>query len=215
MFYAFIYSLMLSFGITLGAALYGWLDHNATSATSCTSNVPSGYRFLFVPMFTICLALINQATLNQLPLMIIISEVGYMVNYFSSLHFKTASELNATLGCFVVGLLSNLYTRMNKTLNRFFKNGTFMTVSLMLPAIFVQVPSGIASQGSLMVGTQLADEITHSNSSSSTSSSTDSTSTMNFGLSMIQVALGISVGLFLSTIVVYPTGKKRTGLFTL
>jgi hypothetical protein len=36
----------------------------------------------------------------------------------------------------------------------------------------------------------------------------------NVGYSMIQVAIGITVGLFLSALIVYPFGKKRSGLFS-
>lgn len=36
----------------------------------------------------------------------------------------------------------------------------------------------------------------------------------NVGYSMIQVAIGITVGLFLSALVVYPLGKRRSGLFS-
>ncbi|KAG7884543.1 hypothetical protein KL938_001670 [Ogataea parapolymorpha] len=212
MFYAFIYSLMLSFGITLGAALYGWIDHNATSSTTCTSNVPPAWRILLVPMFTIGLALINQSSWTQLPVMIAISGAGYVVTYFSGLHFKLNTEFNATLGCFVIGLISNAYTRLLKSFNKVFSKGSFMTVSIMLPAVFVQVPSGIASQGSLLVGVESADNLVNNKTSTSSGSSLSS---LSFGMVMIQVALGISVGLFMATLVVYPLGKKRTGLFTL
>jgi uncharacterized membrane protein YjjP (DUF1212 family) len=213
MFYAFIYSLMLSFGITLGAALYGWIDKEATSTTTCSSNISPWYRFLFIPMFTIGIALTNQASWSQLPMMCVISGSGYVVTYFSSLHFKQVTELNATLGCFIIGLVSNIYSRTLKSFNKYFTaRGTFMTVSLMLPAIFVQVPSGIASQGSVFTGITTANNIVHSNS---TSQSTSDVNSLSFGMVMIQVALGISVGLYLSTILVYPFGKKRTGLFTL
>lgn len=37
---------------------------------------------------------------------------------------------------------------------------------------------------------------------------------LNVGYSMIQVAIGITVGLFLSALVVYPMGKRRSGLFS-
>lgn len=36
----------------------------------------------------------------------------------------------------------------------------------------------------------------------------------NVGYSMIQVAIGITVGLFLSALIVYPLGKRRSGLFS-
>jgi hypothetical protein len=37
---------------------------------------------------------------------------------------------------------------------------------------------------------------------------------LNVGYSMIQVAIGITVGLFLSALIVYPLGKRRSGLFS-
>lgn len=33
--------------------------------------------------------------------------------------------------------------------------------------------------------------------------------------SMIQIAIGITVGLFLSALIIYPLGKRRSGLWTL
>lgn len=36
----------------------------------------------------------------------------------------------------------------------------------------------------------------------------------NVAYSMIQVAIGITVGLFLSALIVYPFGKRRSGLFS-
>jgi uncharacterized YccA/Bax inhibitor family protein len=37
----------------------------------------------------------------------------------------------------------------------------------------------------------------------------------NFAGGMIQIAIGITVGLFLAALVVYPFGKRRSGLWTL
>ncbi|OWB74647.1 hypothetical protein B5S31_g4459 [[Candida] boidinii] len=215
MFYAIIYSLFLGFGITLGAALYGWIDSNATSATTCQSNVSPWFRFLLVPMFTIGLALINQAKISQLPAMIVISGGGYVVNYFSGKHFINAAEFTSTIGCFIIGFLSNLYSRIGKTfLGKRMNPG--MAVVNMLPGIFVQVPSGIASQGSLLAGINTADAIVNKNgTSTSTNSNAFSSTSLSFGIVMVEVAIGISVGLFAATIAVYPFGKKRTGLFTL
>ncbi|ODV73195.1 threonine/serine exporter family protein [Cyberlindnera jadinii NRRL Y-1542] len=204
MFYAIIYSLFLGFGITLGAALYGWIDHNATSETTCSHQISPWCRFLFVPMFTIGLGLINQARLFQLPVMLIISCSGYVVNYFAGQHFSNSTEFTAAISSFVIGVLGNLYSRVFKGI----------AVSAMLPAIFVQVPSGIASQSSLLAGVQNADNIVNHNGTTSSTSS-DSTSGISFGITMIQVAIGISVGLFASTIAVYPFGKRSTSVFTL
>ena len=36
----------------------------------------------------------------------------------------------------------------------------------------------------------------------------------NVGYGMVQVAIGISVGLYLSALLVYPYGKRKSGLFS-
>lgn len=205
MFYAIIYSLFLGFGITLGGALYGWVDKNATSANTCGTDHSTNdkYRILFVPMFSLMLGLINQSRFRQLPIQTAISCTAYVGTYFAGKHFSQVTEFTACIGAFIVGVLGNLYLRVGKG----------MAVSAMLPAIFVQVPSGIASQSSLVSGIQNADQITGSNTT--TTNTSTSSASMSFGVAMVEVAIGISVGLFAAALVVYPFGKKRTGLFTL
>lgn len=202
MFYAIIYSIFLGFGITLGAALFGWVYKGATSATTCSADhtIDPKFRILFVPMFSLCLGLINQAKFSQLPIMIAIASTGYVGNYFAGLHFKQVTEFTASIGAFIVGILGNLYSRLGKGL----------AVAAMLPAIFVQVPSGIASQSSLLSGVESADKITNG-----TGKAESTNDTLSFGSTMVQVSIGISVGLFAAALVVYPFGKKKTGLFTL
>ncbi|CAN3361021.1 hypothetical protein DICA2_D16050 [Diutina catenulata] len=204
MFYAIIYSLFLGFGITLGAALYGWIDKKSTSANSCTPdhNMDDKFRILFVPMFTICLGLINQARWRQLPAMLVISCTGYVGTYFAGKHFNNVTEFTACIGAFFIGILGNMYSRLGKG----------MAVSAMLPAIFVQVPGGIAAQSNLISGVQTADQINRKND---TSTAVNHTSSLAFGATMVEVSIGISVGLFAAALVVYPFGKKRTGLFSL
>ncbi|CAI1509392.1 hypothetical protein SEUBUCD646_0J01050 [Saccharomyces eubayanus] len=205
MFYAIIYSLFLGFGITLGSALFGWMYTNATNQISCPQIISPWFRFLFVPAFTISISLLNQAHISQLPVMVFISCSGYVVTYWAGKHFENSTEFTAALAAFVIGVMGNLYSRIWKGL----------AVSAMLPAIFVQVPSGIASQNSLLSGLQSANTIVNRNGSTATSSTSDPSSSMSFGMTMIQVCVGISVGLFASSLFVYPFGKKKTGLFSL
>ncbi|CAI4043614.1 uncharacterized protein SKDI_10G1090 [Saccharomyces kudriavzevii IFO 1802] len=208
MFYAIIYSLFLGFGITLGSALFGWMYHNATNEISCPQLISPWFRFLFVPAFTISISLLNQAHISQLPVMVFISCSGYVVTYWAGQYFKNSTEFTAALAAFVIGVLGNLYSRIWQGL----------AVSAMLPAIFVQVPSGIASQNSLLSGLQNANKIVNTivnGSVTATTSTSDPSSSMSFGMTMIQVCVGISVGLFASSLFVYPFGKKKTGLFSL
>lgn len=101
------------------------------------------------------------------------------------------------------------------------KIGFGLAAAAMLPAIFVQVPSGLSVGGSLVSGINSADQITRNGTGVTTASGSDASSgnpinsvALQVGYSVIQVAIGITVGLFLSALLVYPFGKRRSGLFS-
>lgn len=273
MVYAIIYSLFLGFGITIGTAIYGIMDSNATSATTCKDPLAEPYFFPFVPGFAMCLIIINQAKWKQAPVMLVIAFVGYVVSFFSSKRFAGNTQVSSTLGALAIGVMANTYSRVgsrleNKLLDIWEDNlrhywkdferrvlhikakarksakameegtahdgesiyvrqtrrvGYGLAAAAMLPAIFVQVPSGLAVSGSLVSGIASADQIA-GNATNGTTVVNSTTITLsaeglnsiafNVGYSVIQVAIGITVGLFLSAIVVYPLGKRRSGLFS-
>lgn len=236
MFYAVIYSMFLGFGITLGAVVYGWCDHNATRQDKCPQQLDPLWRILFVPLYSLFIALVNQARITQLPSMLLISGAGYVVTYFVGANIPDPdnnSYLTSAIGAFTIGILGNLYSRL----------GHGLAFAAMLPGIFVQVPSGVASQGSLVaaiansnrlignknVTTTITETIVNAATSTvvtrvQTSLLTETSTAAieqatpggaaNLGFTMIQVAIGITVGLFAATLCVYPFGKKRSGLFT-
>ena len=274
MVYAVIYSLFLGFGITIGTAIYGIMDKNATSATTCSDPIPGHWFFFFVPIFTMCLIIINQAKWKQAPVMLVIAFVGYIVNYFSSQRFSGNTQVSNTLGALAIGVMANFYSRVGSTVEnwaldrwendlwpywRKLRKQAFLTqgntkstkrleegtanddeslfvrstrrvgyslaAAAMLPAIFVQVPSGLAVQGSLVSGIASANQIAGNatngtqvvNTTSLALGHSDGLNSVAFNVSysVIQVAIGITVGLFLSAIIVYPIGKRRSGLFSL
>lgn len=220
MVYSVIYSLFLGFGITIGTSVYGAMDKTATSAVNCTGDMPIWYPWLFVAPFTFCLIILNQGRFKQMPVMLTVALAGYFVNFFSGRRFKSNAQLANTFGAFTIGVMGNLYSRF----------GHGLAVTAILPAIFVQVPSGLAASGSLVSGVTSANQITnHSINGTLVNGTTTvsdgsrgasiqnvdvNTMVFNVGYSMIQVSIGITVGLFLSALVVYPLGKKRSGLFS-
>lgn len=107
MVYAMIYTLFLGYGVTIGATLYGLMDKNAVSETTCANPLSSYWNFLFVPLFTICLCVINQAKWKQLPVMIFISFAGYVVNFYTQ-KATTSSTVSGTLGALMIGVLANM-----------------------------------------------------------------------------------------------------------
>ena len=146
--------------------------------------------------------------------MVFIAFVGFIVNTFSARKFPSNAQISNTLGAFAIGVLGNLYSRLQHGL----------AAAAILPAIFVLVPSGLAASGSLVSGVTSANQLVNSTNTTSASGATTissgndagqlNTVVFNVGFSMIQVAIGITVGLFLSALVVYPLGKRRSGLFS-
>ena len=78
------------------------------------------------------------------------------------------------------------------------------------------MPSGLASSGSLIAGINYANQVRENlhKSGNGTDTSSQDTSIASLGFGMIQVAIGITVGLFIAALVVYPFGKRRSGLFS-
>ncbi|RHZ48363.1 threonine/serine exporter family protein [Aspergillus thermomutatus] len=211
--YAIIYSLFLGYGITVGTTIYGLMDGAAVSDINCpkAGAFKNQYvqRFPFVALMTVWLLIINQGKWKQLPVMSTIAMSGYITNYFSTKRLGSNSQVANTVGAFTIGIMGNLYSRL--------WHGHAATA--ILPAIFVLVPSGLAASGSLITGVASADQIRHNISTPSGSQqpgaglSTNS-SVWTLAVGMVQVAIGITVGLFLAALVVYPYGKRRSGLFS-
>ena len=188
MVYAIIYSLFLGFGITIGTAFYGAVDRQATSETVCQNSISGYWKFLFVPPFTVCLIVINQGKLTQMPVMVLISLAGYVVNFFSSLKFPSNVQVSQTLGALTIGLMGNLYSRVWEG----------VSAAALLPAIFVQVPSGLAASGSLISGLTSANQITNgTNGTTTVSDGTQAGSvTININSTVFNVAYSMIQGMF-------------------
>lgn len=269
MVYALIYTLFLGYGITIGATLYGMMDSNAASQTHCTDPLHRGWYMLFVPCFTLCLCIVNQAKWKQIPAMLVMAVAGYAVNSYTSLYFKGNGQISNMLGALTVGILANLYSRLGRhadtiwldfsdwwkknVTRRYFSKrsnrsntwtgsisdaesatsetiekekqesrrsvGYSLAAAAMLPAIFVQVPSGLAAGGSLLAGITSANEATGNTTKTTIDTSPAGLGSMdntafNVLFLVIQVAISISVGLFMSALIVYPLGKRRSGLFS-
>ena len=218
MIYAVIYSLFLGFGITIGTAIFGAIDKNATNDTTCRTTMPVWFQFIFVAPFTLCLIVINQGKYKQMPMMLGVAFVGYLVNHFSANRFSSNAQIANALGALTIGVIGNLYSRLYQG----------FAAAALLPAIFVQVPSGLAAGGSLISGLSSANQLTNQTvngtatngtalvgNATLTSSVSVNSEVLNVAYSMIQIAIGITMGLFMSALAVYPFGKgKRSTLFS-
>ncbi|KAH6652295.1 hypothetical protein BKA67DRAFT_352277 [Truncatella angustata] len=206
MVYAIIYSLFLGYGITVGAALFGAMKADAVTETTCQNPMNSYWNFLFVPLYVFFTTFTVQAKWRQMPVMIGVALAGYIVNFYTSKRFAASAPIAYTFGAFTIGILANLYSRV--------RHG--VAAAVLLPAVYVQVPGSLASSGAITVGLQTATLLTSTNGTTSSTESTQLNAlAFNFAASMIQIAIGITVGLFGAALFVYPLGKRRSGLWTL
>jgi len=109
--------------------------------------------------------------------MVAIALAGYVVNYFLSLRFVVQPEITVV----VLGT-RKIYSRM----------GHGLAFAAILPAIFVQVPDGLAVQSSPFAGIEGAN----ANFSSVLPLPSGILVMVYSGLSMFQFAIGAAIGLF-------------------
>ncbi|KAI5481007.1 hypothetical protein MNV49_006193 [Pseudohyphozyma bogoriensis] len=180
--YSILYALFLGFGLSLGELIYekitGTSITNGTNYTCSAlrvdapwyrATIPTKIYILTVPIYLIMLALRNQQPVwhRESPMMIIIGSLGYIANFYVGEAFPNRSDISAGVGCFVVGVLGNLWGKPGS--NAF-------VVSVV--GVLLQLPSGL-SNGGLLASTD--------------SSSSSYAAGFTTAASIIQVAVGITV----------------------
>lgn len=153
--YAIVYSLFLVYGITVGTALYGAVDSNAVTETTCQNPLNPHWNFLFVPLYIFFVTFTVQAKWSQMPVMVFIALAGYTVNFFTSQRFAASPSIAYTFGAFTVGVLANLYSRI--------RHG--VAAAVLLPAVYIQVPGSLASTNAITSGLVIAGNLTSSKGS--------------------------------------------------
>ncbi|KAH8690997.1 hypothetical protein GQ44DRAFT_667299 [Phaeosphaeriaceae sp. PMI808] len=193
--YAVVYALLLAYGIAVGGALYGAIDHDAVSANQCSNLISPFWNLFFVPFFSIQVAILSGARFSQIPPMVFICFTMYSAFFFTN-RFAGSFTLAATAGALTMGLLGNAYARAAAT---------------MVPSMIVLVPSGLANRGSHVAGIITADSIVKNGTSSPTEIMT---AAFPIYLNVIQICLAIAVGLSLGALVLYPAGKNRNAVMS-
>ncbi|KAH8673495.1 hypothetical protein BX600DRAFT_206447 [Xylariales sp. PMI_506] len=201
LFYAVMYSLLLGYGIDVGSQLWAVIDTNAVTSATCPRSVDPRWRILLVPTYLVLQAVLIRSRPRQIPIQVFLGSAAYTVNYFVS-QYATA-QVADTASAFVLGVLGHLWARSQRA----------FAFAAVVAGIMVLVPSGLSAQGGLISGistplfnngSESAQEVYEQNIYQS----------FSVGAQMIQVAVGLAVGLFLSALLVYPFGKKNNALFS-
>lgn len=83
---------------------HGYMNKNDTSEGECSTHISKEMDLVFVFLFTVCVCIINQAEWIQMPTMVFIFIVGYVVNWRTAIYFKGSSTVSNTLGALAVGM---------------------------------------------------------------------------------------------------------------
>ncbi|KAL6310166.1 hypothetical protein BKA93DRAFT_821221 [Sparassis latifolia] len=140
-----------------------------------------------VPFYSICSSLANLQTIRsvQLPVMVLFSCAAYAANKGASYLISGRGDIVSAFGALVIGLCGNLYSRV--------VGGTAFTS--MVTGVLFLVPSAIGNGGGLI---QNYD-----------SSSAQYSNSFDLGIRMIEVAIGVTIGLFVAQIMVYTLGRRK------
>ncbi|KAH7930553.1 DUF1212-domain-containing protein [Leucogyrophana mollusca] len=143
--------------------------------------------FFLVPIYSICSSLANLQSVRswQLLVMVTFSCCAFAANRLVETALPGRGDIVSAAGALVIGMLGNVYSRVVR--------GTAFTS--MVTGVLFLVPSGIALGGGLLA--------------TQTSSAQQYRTGFALAIRMIQVAIGITVGLFVSQIFVYMTGRRK------
>ncbi|KAI0287073.1 hypothetical protein BC826DRAFT_74601 [Russula brevipes] len=228
--YALVYSLLLGFGLAIGAETYekltglsifgpeDYLCARSHGNAPWFRKTPSHFwAFLTVPTFSLFLSLRNQAPWyrKELAILVAISCLGWVTNHFVSIKFPNQSDISAAVGyvyrsfiftpytynvcwysAFAVGVTANIYGRL-------FRGNAF---AVMITGVLFQLPSGLGNGGLLHFASQQAS-----------GSSASYLSGFQVALQLISVSVGLTVGLGISLVLVFPiqSRKRKSGVFSL
>ena len=199
--YSVLYSLFLGFGLSMGSEVYNRVTGKDISTDyTCAalrvdvpwyqSTISPWFYFLTAPCYLLMLGLRNGQPLwrKETPVMLIVGCAGFAANYFSGRAFVNRSDISSAIGSFVVGFLGNIY-------GKFTRGSPFV---VMVVGVLFQLPSGLSNGGLL--------QLTNTSDTSSTNFYSSGFTTAE---SLVEVAIGLTVGLFLSAAVVNAFGGGR------
>ncbi|KAH8835230.1 hypothetical protein DL96DRAFT_1519860 [Flagelloscypha sp. PMI_526] len=143
--------------------------------------------FFLVPLYSLFSSLSNLQTFKspQLLVMIIFSSASWTINHIVALVLPGRTDIVSATGAITIGILGNTYSRV--------VGGTAFTS--MVTGVLFLVPSGIAQGGGV--------------TQNYTSSAEQYSNGFALALRMISVASGVTIGLFVSQVLVYMFGTQK------
>ncbi|KAF9295223.1 hypothetical protein BGZ88_002567 [Linnemannia elongata] len=180
MFYALMYAFFLGFGLNIGAELWGYVSGH-TEPASPEACSHSINRWWYFLIYPAVSASINIVFNAHLRQWFGMTLVT-SVGLVFTLFLKSGPQITAAIAAFAVGVTGQLYGRVT---------GQLSYVPL-LSGVLLLVPGSVGVRGILAI------------------IGSDPSQGFSFVLTMIHVSVAITLGVFLSALVVYPFWRKST-----
>lgn len=163
MVWCIIFVLFISFGLLIGNTIFGLMMPSAVDNVTC--NNPDWFsvsdypdykliytRFIWVPLFTASIGRFFRAKWSELPIMSVVATTGYQIQFWVATQMASNPHVANAVGSFAIGCMGTAYAR-------FARKGAGLAAAVMLPAVCVQVPGGLASAGGLVASIASSKQI--------------------------------------------------------
>lgn len=192
-----VYSLLLGFGLAIGASTHQLLFSSLALVQSdamCHA-LPWYYDFLWVPGFTAANVVILRAPQRKYPIFLLLATLSHCTHSLCRNHFVAYPHVATVVAAFAVAAAAHVHCRITATVG---------FVDMIMGLLFL-VPGSVGVSSSLdSFGQVLA----------SSSKMTETSIILNagqqgivFSSHMMIIAVSVSVGLVLATVVLFPVRK--------
>ncbi|KAI9499709.1 hypothetical protein BDB00DRAFT_753099 [Zychaea mexicana] len=179
--YAVIYAFMLAYGLQIGSSVYMAINPSIQDEGTCGDPISPWFYLLLFPVMSISIGLAYGSSRHQWATQTACAAIGFCVLYFLG-KIVTDAQILSTIAAFAMGLYANFALKLTGD----------PPLAPLCVGITLLVPGSI--------GVRDAFALLHQNDLSQGL----------YPIHMLRIALGLSVGLYASAMIVYPTGKLRS-----
>lgn len=190
--HSLVTSFMMGAGITIGDHITKFVDvpiiPDATHTCETLAAPNLLWNFLMFPFLGVSLNMMFFANASQFPIMVFTTAISYVLNLVGT-KLNIPSELTIIISALAVGIVSNIYAKLRKKL----------AIIPIIIGVLLLVPGSVGVKGSLAF---LIDQNFETG--------------IQFTVSMFTVSMWITIGVFLSNLIVFPfKNSEHMGLMTL
>ncbi|KAI7901170.1 uncharacterized protein BX663DRAFT_475603 [Cokeromyces recurvatus] len=180
--YAVFYAFQLAYGLQIGSSVYDAIDPGSPDDGFCTQDsVSPWFYIILLPILSITIALSYGSSPKQWISQTISAIIAFCITYFLN-KIIPDGQIVGSIASFAIGLYSNFALKVTGE----------PPIAPLCVGVTLLVPGSI--------GVRAAYSVLHQRNV------VDSL----FPMQMLSIALGLSAGLFAASMIVYPSGKKKS-----